>query len=56
MGKKTIAEFVEDNDSFNVVASLAMDYCQSFYLGRPVTVDLNLPKLHTSLEQLKIHP
>jgi diguanylate cyclase (GGDEF)-like protein/PAS domain S-box-containing protein len=35
MGAKTIAEFVCDEDVYNVVASLGADYSQGYFTGKP---------------------
>jgi EAL domain-containing protein (putative c-di-GMP-specific phosphodiesterase class I) len=36
LGKKTVAEFVENEASFNLVKNLGIDYAQGYYIGRPV--------------------
>lgn len=35
LGKETVAEFVENEESFQYLASLGVDYAQGFHLGRP---------------------
>ena len=35
MGKRTIAEFVGDQDSVDVLTQLGVDYGQGYFLGRP---------------------
>jgi EAL domain-containing protein (putative c-di-GMP-specific phosphodiesterase class I) len=35
LGKQTVAEFVESEDSFRVLTELGVDYAQGYYLGRP---------------------
>ena len=35
MGKLTIAEFVGDQDSVDVLTDLGVDYGQGYFLGRP---------------------
>jgi diguanylate cyclase (GGDEF)-like protein len=35
LGKKTVAEFVENEESFRLVAAYGVDYAQGYYLGRP---------------------
>ncbi|KJS18403.1 MAG: hypothetical protein VR69_00840 [Peptococcaceae bacterium BRH_c4b] len=35
LGKKTIAEFVENEDILKVLQAVGIDYGQGFYLGRP---------------------
>jgi EAL domain-containing protein (putative c-di-GMP-specific phosphodiesterase class I) len=45
LGKKTIAEFVENEDSFNILAAYGIDYAQGYYLGRPeMTLSASSPK------------
>lgn len=39
MGKKTIAEFVESNDVFEVLAELGVDYGQGYGIGKPFPLD-----------------
>ena len=38
MGFQTIAEFVEDADTLNLLRSIGIDYGQGFLLGRPVPI------------------
>lgn len=40
LGKRTIAEFVEDEASFRLLAEFGVDYGQGYHLGRP---DVTLP-------------
>jgi len=35
LGKKTVAEFVEDEESFRILGKIGVDYSQGYYLGRP---------------------
>jgi EAL domain-containing protein (putative c-di-GMP-specific phosphodiesterase class I) len=35
MGFRTIAEFVRDEDTMQVLGELGVDYAQGFYVGRP---------------------
>jgi Amt family ammonium transporter len=35
MGLKTIAEFVEDAATLNILRQIGVDYVQGFYLSRP---------------------
>jgi diguanylate cyclase (GGDEF)-like protein/PAS domain S-box-containing protein len=35
LGKQTVGEFVESQESLEVLASLGVDYAQGYYLGRP---------------------
>ena len=39
MGKKTIAEFVENDDIVEVLRSIGVDYAQGFGLQRPGPLD-----------------
>lgn len=39
MGKKTIAEFVENKQILEILATLKVDYVQGYYLGRPQAID-----------------
>ena len=39
MNKKTIAEFVENKQIFNLLKSLGIDYAQGYAIGRPVPLD-----------------
>ncbi len=36
LGKKTVAEFVGDAETFELLATMGVDYAQGFYLSRPV--------------------
>lgn len=38
LGKQTIAEFVENEESFQLLASYGVDFAQGYHLGRPDTV------------------
>ena len=40
LGKHTVAEFVENEESFKILAAYGVDYAQGYYLGRP---DVTLP-------------
>ena len=49
MNKKTIAEFVENKQIFDLLKSLGIDYAQGYAIGRPVPLDelrpaVKLPK------------
>ena len=50
MGKKTIAEFVENERIFNLLSDLGVDYAQGYGIGKPVPLDelLKLIKPFTS--------
>ena len=39
MGKKTIAEFVENEQIFNLLKGLGVDYAQGYGIGKPVCLD-----------------
>ncbi len=39
MGKKTIAEFVEDRGVLDVLRAVGVDYAQGFEIGRPTPID-----------------
>jgi EAL domain-containing protein (putative c-di-GMP-specific phosphodiesterase class I) len=38
LGKKTVAEFVEDEESFRLLSQFGVDYAQGYHLGRPEIV------------------
>ena len=38
LGKKTIAEFVENEESFQILIELGVDFGQGYHLGRPDVV------------------
>jgi diguanylate cyclase (GGDEF)-like protein/PAS domain S-box-containing protein len=38
LGKKTVAEFVEDEESLTLLANFGVDYAQGYHLGRPELV------------------
>ena len=38
LGKKTIVEFVEDEDCFRLLREYGVDYAQGFHLGRPKVI------------------
>ena len=40
LGKKTVAEFVEDETSLKLLAEFGVDFAQGYFLGRP---DATLP-------------
>lgn len=39
MGRKTIAEFVGDEDTVELLRELGVDYAQGFHIGRPAPLD-----------------
>ncbi len=48
MGLKTIAEFVEDSASLDILRQIGVDYVQGYYLGRPEPLE--------SLNSVKVMP
>lgn len=40
LGKKTIAEGVEDEQTFGLLADLGIDFGQGYHLGRPAPLAL----------------
>ena len=48
MGTQTVAEFVGDSQTLELLRQLGVDYGQGFYLGRPATVEQMLPPLPTA--------
>lgn len=38
LGKQTIAEFVEDEETADALTEQGVDYLQGFWIGRPVPV------------------
>jgi len=61
LGKKTIAEFVEDSSSLDLLAEFGVDYAQGYYIGKPIEdilpKDSSVVKFPGSnkLEQAKNH-
>ena len=53
LGKKTVAEYVEDEESFTLLSRFGVDYCQGYYLGRPRIIDSNMPALQKTLAELQ---
>ncbi|HYH61104.1 MAG TPA: EAL domain-containing protein [Solirubrobacterales bacterium] len=41
MGKRTIAEFVQDDATVDLLTRLGVDYAQGFHLGRPGPIDFS---------------
>ena len=39
-GKKTVAEYVEDEETLNLLRDYHVDYAQGFHIGKPVTMTL----------------
>lgn len=46
LGKKTVAEFVEDESHFKLICELGVDYGQGYYLGKPVLIDTGTEQLN----------
>jgi len=49
LGKKTVAEFVENEESFKLLSAYGIDFAQGYYLGRPDVTTLpraSLAKKH----------
>jgi diguanylate cyclase (GGDEF)-like protein/PAS domain S-box-containing protein len=52
MGKKTVAEFVENEKTFNVLKSLGVDYAQGYGIGKPMPLhELTVIKPFAVLQQ-----
>jgi len=45
LGKKTIAEFVEDQETLDILRSIGVDCAQGFRIGRPRPLDDLLTEL-----------
>lgn len=45
---KTIAEFIENQEELNAVRSLGVDYCQGYYIAKPMTIHELLAWVKTS--------
>lgn len=39
LGKKTVAEFVEDQDTLNILRDIKVDYAQGYHVGRPMPIE-----------------
>ena len=40
LGKKAVAEFVENEEIFNLLKSFGVDYAQGYHIGRPAPVEM----------------
>ena len=47
LGKKTIAEFVEDEETLQLLEVLGVDFAQGYHIGRPAPLQ---PQLENSLK------
>jgi Amt family ammonium transporter len=45
LGLRTVAEFVGDADTLEILRSIGVDMAQGYYLGKPVPLDDVLPVL-----------
>ncbi len=41
LGKKTVAEYVENEEIYMLLKSLGVDYVQGFHIGRPIIINLD---------------
>ena len=48
LGKKTIAEFVEDAETMRILKDIGIDYVQGYYLSHPLNV---LPNYNLKIPQ-----
>ena len=39
LGKKTVAEFVENEETLQLLATIGVAYAQGYHLGKPKSVD-----------------
>jgi EAL domain-containing protein (putative c-di-GMP-specific phosphodiesterase class I) len=53
LGKKTVAEFVEDDDILNELKIIGIDYYQGFGIGKPKDVSEYLDKTESFLKEEK---
>ncbi len=51
LGKTTVAEFVEDEDSFQLFRQYGIDYCQGYLLGKPELSRVNRGTNQGSVKQ-----
>jgi EAL domain-containing protein (putative c-di-GMP-specific phosphodiesterase class I) len=47
LGKKTVAEYVENEEHFRLLGKLGVDYGQGYYLGQPRLIDAEDPTPRT---------
>ena len=43
MGKKTIAEFVENEACMKILKGIGVDYCQGYYFDKPAIINADTP-------------
>lgn len=46
LGKETVAEFVEDAKTLEVLKNIGVDYCQGFFTGKPQSVEEKVTNVH----------
>lgn len=44
LGKRTVAEFVEDKDTLDLLVEFGIDFAQGYHIGRPAKVDDGYPR------------
>ena len=49
LGKRTIAEFVEDAETLELLRGMGVDFAQGFHIAKPAP----LPLLHSALPHLE---
>ena len=49
LGARTVAEFVGDDETVELLRELGVDYGQGYHLGRPAALDETLPYLSRNL-------
>jgi EAL domain-containing protein (putative c-di-GMP-specific phosphodiesterase class I) len=49
LGRQTIAEFVEDADTLELLRGMGVDFAQGFYVAKPAP----LPLIHAPLPHLE---
>ncbi|TFH06551.1 MAG: EAL domain-containing protein [Candidatus Atribacteria bacterium] len=55
-GKQTIAEFVEDEETLDILRSIGVDCAQGFHIRRPRSLEDVLEELRRSSEADIQHP
>ncbi len=54
LGKRTVAEFVENQAAWNVLAQLGVDYAQGYHVGQPVPLDQPAPVHHRDYGETQV--